>query len=165
MLQSFHSQSCLKSRKNSIEFLLCPTRPTTNNAVTLASSRQPAEIPALISSNDSSSDTSSDTSSSPKMLPRTPTLKSLECPQAGCGRIFRRKSNLKSHLLSHSDSRPHVCSKSGCTSRFSRRHDLQRHLRNVHRVTLAKCTRCLHLFDSQEELDVHISRSHQYVSA
>jgi uncharacterized Zn-finger protein len=41
------------------------------------------------------------------------------CPHSECGKIFHRKSNLKSHLLSHSTEKPFICTLPNCTSRFS----------------------------------------------
>jgi hypothetical protein len=41
------------------------------------------------------------------------------CPYSECGKIFHRKSNLKSHLQSHSTEKPFICKLPECTSRFS----------------------------------------------
>jgi hypothetical protein len=56
------------------------------------------------------------------------------CPHPGCNKAFPRYYSLKSHLLCHSNERPHVCS--ACHAAFARKHDLQRHLRTLHNGTL-----------------------------
>ncbi|KAJ3397350.1 hypothetical protein HDV05_002947, partial [Chytridiales sp. JEL 0842] len=50
------------------------------------------------------------------------------CLFEGCGKEFEAMYNLSSHMLVHTDERPHSCER--CTATFTRRHDLLRHLRN-----------------------------------
>jgi odd-skipped-like protein len=42
-----------------------------------------------------------------------------------CGRSFNQRSNLKTHLLTHTDHKPYECG--GCTKLFRRNCDLRRH--------------------------------------
>ncbi|RKP04240.1 hypothetical protein CXG81DRAFT_8173, partial [Caulochytrium protostelioides] len=51
------------------------------------------------------------------------------CLYPGCDRAFPRFYNLKSHLLCHSQVKPHRCDH--CTACFARKHDLQRHRRTI----------------------------------
>ena len=55
------------------------------------------------------------------------------CPHPGCNKAFPRYYSLKSHLLCHSNDRPHVCR--FCNAAFARKHDLQRHTRTLHNGT------------------------------
>jgi uncharacterized Zn-finger protein len=50
-----------------------------------------------------------------------------------CGRVFDRRSNMKSHMKTHDPNRerPFVCPESDCMYRFTRSNDLKRHLENI----------------------------------
>lgn len=65
------------------------------------------------------------------------------CPHSGCGRLFTRLYNVKSHMVCHSGDRPHICN--ACSASFRRKHDLQRHFRTTHSTerpwTCKKCHR------------------------
>ncbi|KAJ3079959.1 Metallothionein expression activator [Quaeritorhiza haematococci] len=71
----------------------------------------------------------------------TENKKPFTCPHPGCERSFPRYYNLKSHMLCHSDQRPHVCT--ACKASFARKHDLQRHIRTLHASNRPfKCPKC-----------------------
>ncbi|KAJ3354578.1 hypothetical protein HDU83_005029 [Entophlyctis luteolus] len=65
----------------------------------------------------------------PSALPASAKEKSYPCLYPGCGKVFPRAYNLKSHYYCHSGERPHACGT--CGACFSRKHDLQRHVRTV----------------------------------
>ncbi|ORY22524.1 hypothetical protein BCR33DRAFT_728707 [Rhizoclosmatium globosum] len=48
-----------------------------------------------------------------------------------CGKQFKRKHHLESHMVTHSSDYPFACSIEGCRSKFRRVQDLRRHIRNV----------------------------------
>ncbi|TPX39886.1 hypothetical protein SeMB42_g06201 [Synchytrium endobioticum] len=52
------------------------------------------------------------------------------CDYPGCGKVFRRLYNLKSHMCCHMGDRPFVCEK--CHVTFKRIADLRRHIRCLH---------------------------------
>ena len=49
-----------------------------------------------------------------------------------CGKLFKQKQYLKSHLVTHSDERPFSCEV--CPKRFKRRHGLKVHRHTVHNL-------------------------------
>ncbi|KAG0033651.1 hypothetical protein BGZ81_007778 [Podila clonocystis] len=52
------------------------------------------------------------------------------CEIQGCGKVFTRASNLRTHETTHSRVKPFPCVHPGCMSKFARVHDMKRHLRN-----------------------------------
>ncbi|KAJ3049645.1 Metallothionein expression activator [Rhizophlyctis rosea] len=76
------------------------------------------------------------------------------CPHPGCEKEFPRMYNLKSHLLCHSNARPHSCDL--CPAAFARKHDLQRHLRTLHSESRPfKCDTCKQGFPRADALKKH----------
>lgn len=59
--------------------------------------------------------------------------RSFVCPDPLCGKTFSRKSNLDSHLVTHSTSRPHLCVT--CGKAFARLSDRTRHEATTHART------------------------------
>jgi len=54
------------------------------------------------------------------------------CKQAGCGKIFRYKSEIERHIATHSESRPFVCQYENCFKAFKRADALENHIRSSH---------------------------------
>jgi Zinc finger, C2H2 type len=52
--------------------------------------------------------------------------KKFVCDFPGCGQRFTRNSNKTTHMLTHTNSRPHVCPH--CRKDFTRQHDWKRHM-------------------------------------
>ncbi|KAF9310263.1 hypothetical protein BG003_008748 [Podila horticola] len=69
------------------------------------------------------------TKTSPPPSDIKPTKKHM-CEIEGCGKVFTRASNLRTHETTHSRVKPFPCVHPGCESKFARVHDMKRHLRN-----------------------------------
>ncbi|KAJ3115145.1 hypothetical protein HDU96_001111 [Phlyctochytrium bullatum] len=77
-----------------------------------------------------------------------------ECPFPGCGRPFRRRYNLSSHLYCHTGEKPQVCEV--CGWGFSRRHDLKRHIKTLHNDDRPfSCSSCHQRFLKEDQLARH----------
>ncbi|RKP03374.1 hypothetical protein CXG81DRAFT_5995, partial [Caulochytrium protostelioides] len=71
-----------------------------------------------------------------------------------CERRFTGKFNLKSHMISHSQDKPHQCTE--CGNQFRRKHDLQRHVRTLHSLDRPhKCPNCHMAFARTDALQRH----------
>ncbi|KAJ9108885.1 hypothetical protein QFC21_000206 [Naganishia friedmannii] len=55
--------------------------------------------------------------------------KRYRCDIDNCGRIFPRKSAIHSHVQTHLEDKPFVCTELECNAAFVRQHDLRRHAR------------------------------------
>ncbi|KAF9133179.1 hypothetical protein BGW39_010392 [Mortierella sp. 14UC] len=87
--------------------------------------------------------------------------KTFACPYAGCGRVFPRKFNLNSHLVTHNPDveRPFKCEESGCDKAFVREGDLNRH-QSVHQQASAfHCSTCNTGFARKDTLLRHYQRT------
>ncbi|KAJ3098925.1 Metallothionein expression activator [Phlyctochytrium bullatum] len=83
----------------------------------------------------------------------------LPCPFEGCGRVFPRKYNLRSHMACHSDERPNVCEI--CRAAFARKHDLSRHMRTLHNKKRPfACATCDQRFSRADQLIRHMLAEH-----
>ncbi|KAI9188068.1 Metallothionein expression activator [Blastocladiella emersonii ATCC 22665] len=76
------------------------------------------------------------------------------CPHPGCGKVFQRNHNLKSHMLTHSEDKPYLCTK--CDMAFRRNHDLRRHYRLHSGVKPYVCPRCDKRFSRSDALRRHV---------
>ena len=102
-----------------------------NNTSTTHNSLPPAKIP-ISHLLEATSLTNNNTTKITKKTQRKrlqPTLpKSFPCPH--CTKCFTRKSNLDSHLITHSRNRPHICD--SCNKAFARLSDRTRHIQTTH---------------------------------
>ncbi|KAJ3384066.1 hypothetical protein HDU92_003781 [Lobulomyces angularis] len=130
-----------------------PTSPSINPADTVTLTF--AQLSALISASANPSTTSSTTNSQKKP---SKSLKEFPCPHPGCGKIFTRKFNLKTHSFTHDANRPRdfVCQHHGCGKSFVRIHDLQRHSSIHSRNNGNKCNTCQKHFARSDALSRHI---------
>jgi len=79
------------------------------------------------------------------------------CTYIGCGKVFTKPYNLKSHIKIHSSERPFKCQY--CKARFSRGHDLNRHTRLHTGVKPFECQKCKKRFSRSDALSHHIKVS------
>ncbi|GCE98905.1 metallothionein expression activator [Zygosaccharomyces mellis] len=82
--------------------------------------------------------------------------KLFECQYHGCGKIFKRRYNIRSHIQTHLEDRPYVCDFEGCDKAFVRNHDLVRHKKS-HAEKCYACP-CGKKFNREDALIVHRSR-------
>eukprot|EP00842_Homolaphlyctis_polyrhiza_P003218 jgi/Hompol1/3898/HPOL_001659-RA len=76
-----------------------------------------------------------------------------------CGRGFLKMHLLRSHMVVHSDTRPHKCSY--CKSSFARRHDMLRHQRTIHGPKrFFNCKLCPIRFNMLVKFEKHVRASH-----
>lgn len=78
-----------------------------------------------------------------------------QCDFEGCGKLFSRSYNFKSHMETHDEKReyPFPCLETGCSKQFVRKTDLQRHHQSVHvKERNYKCDYCGRLFARKDTL-------------
>jgi len=76
------------------------------------------------------------------------------CTFIGCGKVFNKPYNLKSHIKIHSSERPYKCQY--CKACFARGHDLNRHTRLHTGVKTFECQKCKKRFSRSDALSRHI---------
>lgn len=64
--------------------------------------------------------------------------KTYVCNFEGCGKLFTRRYNVRSHVQTHLSDRPYICDVDGCNKAFVRQHDLTRH-KKIHEDFEFKC--------------------------
>ncbi|EJS42720.1 ace2p [Saccharomyces arboricola H-6] len=82
--------------------------------------------------------------------------KLFECLFPNCGKVFKRRYNIRSHIQTHLQDRPYSCDFPGCTKAFVRNHDLIRH-KISHNAKKYVCP-CGKRFNREDALAVHRSR-------
>lgn len=78
-----------------------------------------------------------------------------ECPVEGCGKLFSRSYNYKTHMQTHQEKRayPFPCLVQDCTKKFVRKTDLRRHHQSVHmKERNYKCEFCGRGFSRRDTL-------------
>ncbi|CEP63208.1 C2H2-type zinc finger protein LALA0_S07e04896g [Lachancea lanzarotensis] len=82
--------------------------------------------------------------------------KSFKCLYPGCGKTFKRRYNIRSHIQTHLEDRPYICDYEGCDKAFVRNHDLVRH-KKIHAEKSFTCP-CGKKFVREDALIVHRCR-------
>ena len=82
--------------------------------------------------------------------------KKFECLYPNCGKLFKRRYNIRSHIQTHLEDRPYVCDFEDCDKAFVRNHDLVRHKKS-HMEKRYACP-CGKKFNREDALIVHRSR-------
>lgn len=81
--------------------------------------------------------------------------KLFECLYPNCGKIFKRRYNVRSHIQTHLKDKPYVCDFENCQKAFVRNHDLLRHKKShLNKLLIFKCT-CGKKFNNENNLKVH----------
>lgn len=82
--------------------------------------------------------------------------KTFECLYPDCGKFFKRRYNIRSHIQTHLEDRPYACDFPKCNKAFVRNHDLVRHKKSHCEKTYG-CP-CGKMFNREDALLVHRSR-------
>lgn len=83
--------------------------------------------------------------------------KTFECLYPNCGKSFKRRYNLRSHIQTHLEDRPYKCDYPDCGKAFVRNHDMIRHKRS-HFAETYNCSMCNKKFIKKESCIQHEQR-------
>lgn len=83
--------------------------------------------------------------------------KTFICNYNGCGKLFTRRYNVRSHVQTHLSDRPFICEAPGCNKAFVRQHDLTRH-KKIHQELGFQCA-CKKKFGRHDALFRHRLRN------
>lgn len=89
----------------------------------------------------------------PQYMPRHKRQRQTEFKCQHCSKVFKKRYNLKSHLNSHMNERPHVCKI--CDQQFARSADHKRHLRTHTGENKSTCRGCGKSFARADTLEKH----------
>lgn len=70
-----------------------------------------------------------------------------------CGKGFKKKTNLKAHMLTHNDPNTHLCHK--CGQGFKSHGSLTLHLKHHNPDLKFQCDQCPSSFQQRNRLDLH----------
>lgn len=76
-----------------------------------------------------------------------------ECLYPNCGKFFKRRYNIRTHIQTHLEDRPYGCDFPGCNKAFVRNHDLIRH-KKTHLKKKFVCA-CGKIYYREEQLFSH----------
>ena len=82
--------------------------------------------------------------------------KLFECLYPNCGKFFKRRYNIRTHIQTHLEDRPYSCDFPGCNKAFVRNHDLIRH-KKTHLKKKYVC-QCGKVYYKEELLRSHQSK-------
>lgn len=88
----------------------------------------------------------------PEFLPGEVTF---QCTVPGCGKYFKQRAHLHTHMRSHSGERPYACPFDDCRKLFSQRCNLRTHIRSHTGERPYKCSVCGRAFSQQGNMRHH----------
>ena len=88
-------------------------------------------------------------------------VKPYQCPEPECGWSFVTKNKLARHMASHTADRSFTCNIQGCDKKFSTVYNLNSHLKLHERTFLNCCSVCDNKFQTERELQLHVSKEHR----
>ncbi len=88
------------------------------------------------------------------------TPSSTTCEKEGCGRRFRKPSQLRAHFRKHTGARPYACTAAGCSWAFPTASKLRRHERSHSNIRQHVCHLCQKAYLRSEHLRNHLQSGH-----
>ncbi|KAJ3384119.1 hypothetical protein HDU92_003756 [Lobulomyces angularis] len=120
----------------------------------LSTTKQPLSLSSPLSP--TLSERSANTQSSPDIENKelNPPSEIFRCTFEKCNKVFKRKSNLKSHQILHTQKKNFKCN--FCYLKFLRKFDLKRHHLKIHNVEIKKsCSLCFQNFEDNFKFSAH----------